>query len=46
MNDNLLSIIVVAAAIRIYLEERLILTKYPEYSEYAKRTKRIIPFII
>ncbi len=34
------------AAIRIYTEERLLLIRYPEYREYAARTKRIIPFLL
>ena len=46
LNIFLTVVCYLGAAIRIYLEERLILTKYLEYSEYAKRTKRIIPFII
>ena len=32
-------------AVRIYAEEHLILTEYPDYANYAARTKRIIPFI-
>lgn len=30
---------------RIFLEEELLRQKYPDYSEYAKSTRRIIPFI-
>jgi len=30
--------------IRILAEEHLVTERYPEYIEYAKRTKRIIPF--
>ena len=33
-------------SVRIYLEEKLVLEKYPEYTDYSKKTKRIIPFII
>jgi protein-S-isoprenylcysteine O-methyltransferase Ste14 len=33
-------------AIRVYAEERLIIVRYPEYAEYAKRTKRVIPFLL
>ena len=33
-------------AVRIYLEEKLVLEKYPEYIDYSKKTKRIIRFII
>jgi len=45
LNIFLVIVCCLGAAIRIYSEEKLILTKYPEYSDYAKRTKRIIPFI-
>ncbi len=31
---------------RIIAEEKLLLTRYPEYAEYSARTKRIIPFVI
>jgi protein-S-isoprenylcysteine O-methyltransferase Ste14 len=31
--------------LRIFLEEKLVVKKYPEYSGYAAKTKRIIPFI-
>ena len=46
LNIFLVIVCCLGVTIRIYSEEKLILTKYPEYSEYAKRTKRIIPFII
>jgi len=32
--------------IRIFAEERLLTEKYPSYSEYAVRTKRIIPYVL
>jgi len=32
--------------VRIAAEEKLLVERYPEYKEYAKRTKRIIPFLI
>jgi protein-S-isoprenylcysteine O-methyltransferase Ste14 len=32
--------------IRILAEEHLVTERYPEYIEYAKRTKRIIPFVL
>jgi protein-S-isoprenylcysteine O-methyltransferase Ste14 len=42
-----LGIIVTAGlAIRIRSEEHLLLGMYPEYADYAARTKRIIPFVI
>ena len=30
---------------RIFCEEQLVRTQYPEYNEYAERTKRLIPFL-
>jgi protein-S-isoprenylcysteine O-methyltransferase Ste14 len=35
-----------AIAVRIATEERLVTAAYPEYAEYARRTKRLIPFVI
>jgi protein-S-isoprenylcysteine O-methyltransferase Ste14 len=34
------------AAIRILAEEALVRVRYPEYSDYARRTKRVLPFIL
>lgn len=31
--------------LRILFEERLVRQRYPEYDDYARRTKRVIPFI-
>jgi len=31
---------------RIAAEEKLLLGRYPEYREYADRTRRIIPFVV
>jgi protein-S-isoprenylcysteine O-methyltransferase Ste14 len=44
---NVLLLLVVGAgmAVRIAAEERLIVQSYPEYVEYAARTKRLIPFV-
>ncbi|HET9209223.1 MAG TPA: isoprenylcysteine carboxylmethyltransferase family protein [Thermoanaerobaculia bacterium] len=33
-------------ALRIAFEERLVRQRYPEYGDYARRTKRVIPFIL
>jgi protein-S-isoprenylcysteine O-methyltransferase Ste14 len=33
-------------ALRILAEERLLLRQYPEYAAYARRTKRLIPFVL
>jgi protein-S-isoprenylcysteine O-methyltransferase Ste14 len=45
MNTTLLAVVCVGVGIRIYCEERLVVVEYPEYSEYAKGTKRIVPFV-
>lgn len=34
-----------AIAVRIGAEEALVAEDYPEYAEYARRTKRLIPFV-
>ncbi len=46
MNICLALISCLGIAVRIYTEEKLIIAQYPEYTNYADRTKRIIPFII
>ena len=38
-------VMIVGVALRVYAEETLVTLRYPEYAEYAARTKRIIPFI-
>ena len=35
----------IGIAIRVVTEEQLVAMQYPEYREYAKRTKRLIPFV-
>jgi protein-S-isoprenylcysteine O-methyltransferase Ste14 len=42
----LLVLAVVGAWMRIVAEERLLLDRYPEYAEYAARTKRVIPYVL
>jgi len=39
-------IVTVNIAVRIVTEERLLRARYPDYAEYAHKTRRIIPFII
>jgi protein-S-isoprenylcysteine O-methyltransferase Ste14 len=34
-----------ATAVRIVTEERLVRERYPEYRDYAARTKRLVPFV-
>lgn len=36
----------IGACIRIYAEEHLIINQYPQYADYAARTKRVIPFLL
>lgn len=38
--------IAVVAALRIACEERLLTEKLPGYADYARRTRRLIPFVI
>ncbi len=45
-NFLLLIVLFSGVAVRIYCEEKLVLEVYSDYAEYAKRTKRIIPFIL
>ena len=33
-------------AVRMRAEETLIVGKYPEYSAYARRTRRVLPFVL
>ncbi|MBI1804747.1 MAG: isoprenylcysteine carboxylmethyltransferase family protein [Ignavibacteriae bacterium] len=39
------SVIVSMLFVRIMSEEKLLLDRYPEYAEYSRKTKRLIPFI-
>lgn len=34
------------SVLRIYCEEKLVIERYPEYAQYAARTKRMIPFLL
>ncbi|HEY6952519.1 MAG TPA: isoprenylcysteine carboxylmethyltransferase family protein [Bacteroidota bacterium] len=45
-NALLAGVVCAGAAIRIFCEERLIVVEYPEYTEYASRTRRVLPFIL
>jgi protein-S-isoprenylcysteine O-methyltransferase Ste14 len=41
-----LALVVLAGAlIRMLLEERLLVARYPEYADYAARTKRMVPWV-
>jgi protein-S-isoprenylcysteine O-methyltransferase Ste14 len=45
LNGELWLVIVAGLGVRMFAEERLVIQRYPEYAEYAARTKRVIPFI-
>jgi len=34
------------AGMRMFVEERMLKERYPEYREYAHRTRRLIPFLV
>jgi protein-S-isoprenylcysteine O-methyltransferase Ste14 len=36
---------IVGAIVRMLCEERLVVARYPEYQEYARTTRRMVPFI-
>jgi len=38
-------LILAGALIRIFLEERLLVARYPAYADYAARTRRMVPFV-
>jgi len=38
-------VLLAGGLMRMLSEERLVAERYPEYGEYAKRTKRMIPFV-
>ena len=46
LNTLLAAAATAMVAVRIAAEERLLLTRYPEYASYAARTKRVIPFLL
>jgi protein-S-isoprenylcysteine O-methyltransferase Ste14 len=46
VNAGLGGVAAVTLLIRIYCEEQLLRKSYPEYSDYARKTARLIPFVI
>jgi protein-S-isoprenylcysteine O-methyltransferase Ste14 len=36
----------IGAAVRMYAEETLLVTAYPDYAAYSARTARVIPFVL
>jgi protein-S-isoprenylcysteine O-methyltransferase Ste14 len=45
-NAFLAAVVAATLVVKISCEEKLLRAAYPEYEEYAKRTKRLIPFVI
>jgi protein-S-isoprenylcysteine O-methyltransferase Ste14 len=45
VNAALGAVSLVAVFVRILCEERLLAAHYPEYAEYRKRTRRLVPFL-
>jgi protein-S-isoprenylcysteine O-methyltransferase Ste14 len=41
----ILVVLLINQLIKLHFEERLLLAQFPDYAEYAKRTKKLIPFI-
>jgi protein-S-isoprenylcysteine O-methyltransferase Ste14 len=38
-------VVTVGAAVRMAMEEALLVERYPDYAAYASRTKRVVPFL-
>jgi protein-S-isoprenylcysteine O-methyltransferase Ste14 len=41
----LAALLTVGAVIRMLFEERMVTERYPEYRDYAARTRRMVPFL-
>ena len=39
-------LVTVGSAVRMYAEETLLVTAYPDYAAYSARTARVIPFVL
>jgi protein-S-isoprenylcysteine O-methyltransferase Ste14 len=39
-------VVTLVVVFRLIAEERLLRTRYPEYGEYARSTKALIPFVV
>jgi protein-S-isoprenylcysteine O-methyltransferase Ste14 len=46
VNAALAGVVAVTLLIRIYCEEQLLRKEYPEYAGYARKTARLIPFVV
>lgn len=39
-------VVTLMTALRMMFEEALVVERYPEYADYARRTRRVIPFVV
>jgi protein-S-isoprenylcysteine O-methyltransferase Ste14 len=46
VNILVILVAIIAIAVRLGSEERLLTGQYPQYTAYAARTKRVIPFVL
>jgi protein-S-isoprenylcysteine O-methyltransferase Ste14 len=42
---GLAAIVTVGGLVRVFAEEKLLRARYPEYLDYARRTKRLVPYV-
>jgi protein-S-isoprenylcysteine O-methyltransferase Ste14 len=40
------SLITVGAIARMLIEERMLVVRYPEYRDYMRRTRRVVPYVV
>jgi protein-S-isoprenylcysteine O-methyltransferase Ste14 len=40
------ALITLGAIVRMLLEERMLVRRYPEYRDYMRRTRRVVPYVI
>jgi protein-S-isoprenylcysteine O-methyltransferase Ste14 len=39
-------LITIGAITRMLIEERMLVERYPEYRDYMRRTRRVVPFVV
>jgi protein-S-isoprenylcysteine O-methyltransferase Ste14 len=45
LSAGLALLLLAGALVRLVCEERLVIERYPEYRDYARKTKRLLPFV-
>jgi protein-S-isoprenylcysteine O-methyltransferase Ste14 len=40
------ALITVGAIVRMLMEECMLVTQYPEYRDYMRRTRRVVPYVV